>query len=240
MAAIDKNDAMESQPLLRVGVPATGIPATDAPKIPARLWRGSWYHVFGDFSPPDVASCMLAFKAPCVAWGWNQTRALQLHFVRELVRFTLLTTGLAFGIDFGCCAIMMALCPEGVPRPPHHPGHDDMDMGDDDMDGPPVLPKECIPRIAPAYIVFSAVIIAAAISLAMFFARRRTAIRERFGIEGSAKEDIALSLCCAPCALAQETRTLMHEQVHEGVWYGALPSVQAPTFAAPANQKMAV
>lgn len=115
-------------------------------------------------------------------------------------------------------------------------------MRREDMDGPDrhdVL-MECAPRLLPAYLALFAVVLSAAICLMLFFARRRTVIRERFGIEGTTNGDIALYMCCGPCALAQETRTLMHEQVHDGMWYGALPGVQAPVaVAAPVGQKMA-
>lgn len=51
---------------------------------------------------------------------------------------------------------------------------------------------------------------------------RRTALRERFGIEGTRAQDCALWTFCAPCSLAQETRTLMHNNVAEGLWHGPL------------------
>jgi hypothetical protein len=83
-------------------------------------------------------------------------------------------------------------------------------------------------------IAIASAAIALFICIAMFFARRRTALRERFGIEGSPRADTLLYMFCGPCAIAQETRTLMHEQVHEGVWYGPMhcdhstvPKVQA-------------
>lgn len=100
------------------------------------------------------------------------------------------------------------------------------------------LPDECQARIAPAFLALAALILAMCVSLALVLARRRTAMREQFGIEGSAKKDCLLYFFCTPCALAQETRTLMHENVHEGVWYGPLPGVAAPT--APHCQTMTV
>jgi Cys-rich protein (TIGR01571 family) len=238
---------MEQQPLL--GKPATGIPAapTAAPKVAPRQWRNQWYEVFGSGSPVDVAACCLAFKVPCVAWGWNQTRGLQLSFWSELVRFVALTVGVSLGLHLACCVLMMTLCPEGVAdfdddadwhHGPHrlllHPHGDDME------EEGPGIPQECVARVAPAYLVLAGVAITLIIYVSLFFARRRTALRERFGIEGTTTNDQLLYVCCGPCALAQETRTLMHEQVHEGVWYGALPGVAAPATAVPVAQKMAM
>lgn len=78
----------------------------------------------------------------------------------------------------------------------------------------------------------------AVLSYAIWFAaRRRQLIRERFGIEGSLPKDCALWTFCSVCALSQETRTLMHEQVHHGVWHGAIP---APVMAVPAQQAFQV
>lgn len=249
MAAGQTLDTAEGQPLLASGVPV------NAAKVAPREWKRHWTHVLGDCSGSDVAACMLAWKVPCVAWSWNQQRALTLHFGKELLRFILLTAGLAISLHAACCLTMLALCPEAMPN------HDDMD--DDDGPGPrgpgphhggpgfhghhheehpPEIPQECLPRLAPAFILLVAAVIAAIVCVTLFLARRRTAMRERFGIAGSVKEDTLLYLCCAPCALAQETRTLMHEQVHDGVWYGALPGVAPPAaiVAAPAAQKMAV
>lgn len=88
-------------------------------------------------------------------------------------------------------------------------------------------------------IVIASAAVALFICVMMFFAHRRTALRERFGIEGTSRNDALLYVFCCPCAIAQETRTLMHEQVHEGVWYGStLPGVTSA--AAPQTQKMDV
>jgi len=121
----------------------------------------------------------------------------------------------------------------------HH--HHDM-WAEDGPDGPHGIPKECIARVAPAYIALAGLVLALFVYAAVFLARRRTAIRERYGIDGTRREDCLLYTFCAPCALAQETRTLMHEQVHDGIWYGALPGVAPASVpaAVPLPQKMVV
>lgn len=232
---MDKGD-LETTPLMV----ASGVPVPEPIKTPQREWRGKWWHIFGDFSGQDVSACCLAWKFPCIAWAWNSERGLQLSFVRELVRFVLLSVALFIGLHLGCCLVMATLCPQAMP-PPHEHGErpEHFHPGPEEDDEHPGLPQECLQRIIPAYLALFALAISAAICLMLYAARRRTALRERFGIKGCKGEDIALYLCCAPCAIAQETRTLMHEQVHQGVWYGALPGVQAPpALAAPACQKM--
>ena len=47
---------------------------------------------------------------------------------------------------------------------------------------------------------------------------RRHQMRKRFNIPGNEWEDYAVWLCCFPCALCQETRTLAENDVEDGVW----------------------
>jgi Cys-rich protein (TIGR01571 family) len=206
--------------------------------------------MFGDCSGQDVVSCCVAWKFPFLAYGWNQSRALGAvtSFWREVFVFLGLTAGIFLGLHMACCAMMILLCPEGArgPHGGHMHGdhmHGDHMHGDNRMpdsdDGPHGIPQECMARLAPAYLALAAVAITAIVMTATYFGRRRTAMRERFNIEGSSREDCLLYAFCTPCALAQETRTFMHEQVHEGVWYGALPGVHAPiALGVPQAQKM--
>jgi len=228
---------VESQPLLPA--PASA-PSDNVCKVVPRNWRGSWWNIFGECTPSDITALVLTVKTPCIAWGWNQNRTLGFSFLREILRFVGLTVGLGVGIHLACCVTMMMLCPQALPPhpgrdgpgpKPHGPKHGGpADSGPEDgVHEPPEIPEECLARLTPAFIAVAAISIALFICIALFFARRRSAIRARFGIEGSVKEDQLLYVFCAPCALTQETRTLMHEQVHEGVWYGALPGVVAPT-----------
>jgi Cys-rich protein (TIGR01571 family) len=73
----------------------------------------------------------------------------------------------------------------------------------------------------------------------IYAVRARTAMRTKFGIPGSRCRDAAAWTFCGPCALCQETRTLAHNNVHEGVWFGEtvlatpaghpfMPAVQQP------------
>lgn len=43
-------------------------------------------------------------------------------------------------------------------------------------------------------------------------------MRQRFAIPGDEWEDYMMWLCCGPCSLCQETRTLSSNGVEDGVW----------------------
>jgi hypothetical protein len=63
--------------------------------------------------------------------------------------------------------------------------------------------QQCLAAVFPAAVtcaIISTLGIAAVILMA---SRRRTAIRERYGIEGTPMGDCCLWTWCAPCALAQ-------------------------------------
>lgn len=106
------------------------------------------------------------------------------------------------------------------PHPhPHHPHH-------------PMLTEECMLEAGPRLCALAALGITV-LAYTMYWASlRRTALRERFGIAGSRTEDCAVWACCAPCALAQETRTLMHNNVTEGLWHGPLLAPQPQQHSA--------
>ena len=47
---------------------------------------------------------------------------------------------------------------------------------------------------------------------------RRNQMRRRFSIPGDEWEDYFGWLCCGPCSMCQETRTLSANGVEDGVW----------------------
>ena len=57
-------------------------------------------------------------------------------------------------------------------------------------------------------------------AFALYAGYRRHQLRQRFRIEGSEACDYAAWLCCPMCALCQETRTLAHNRVEDGIWLG--------------------
>lgn len=55
---------------------------------------------------------------------------------------------------------------------------------------------------------------------AIYAARQRTLLRQKFQIPGSKCRDLWTWLCCPFCALCQETRTLHANNVTHGEWRG--------------------
>ena len=55
---------------------------------------------------------------------------------------------------------------------------------------------------------------------------RRIQMRRRFGLPGDDVRDYTAWLLCPACALCQETRTLAHNRVDNGMWHG--PLARAP------------
>ena len=47
-------------------------------------------------------------------------------------------------------------------------------------------------------------------------------MRQRFAIPGDEYEDYFYWLCCGPCTLCQETRTLSANNVEDGMWPAAM------------------
>jgi hypothetical protein len=56
-------------------------------------------------------------------------------------------------------------------------------------------------------------------------------MRQRFVIPGDEWEDYAVWLCCGPCSLCQETRTLSSNGVEDGIWPSS--GMKSGTFEKP-------
>lgn len=108
-------------------------------------------------------------------------------------------------------------------------------FGDDGLEGPD-FDAECVMAAAPGLVAVAALAVATFVMVTYWAARRREALRQRFGVEGSFANDFLLWTACAPCALAQETRTLMHNNVHGGLWHGELLGQQQVVVVAPQPQ----
>eukprot|EP00884_Botryococcus_braunii_P003071 jgi/Botrbrau1/12765/Bobra.0238s0004.1 len=83
----------------------------------------------------------------------------------------------------------------------------------------PSLPPAC-KALVPWLLGRGAIDVVAVIIGAAWLSRKRTQIRQRFGIEGSWCKDFCLFCWCNACALAQEYRTLVHNNVDDGTWQG--------------------
>lgn len=79
---------------------------------------------------------------------------------------------------------------------------------------------------------------------AIYAAHHRSQIRQKFGIAGCFLGDCCAWYWCGACALCQETRTLWHNNVVDGVWLGPIHSASdrraqtLPCYTAPTDTKM--
>lgn len=251
MGALD-----EAQPLLKPTAVAT--PADPKADL-QRSWRFPLWKVAGDGSTEDVVAGCMAWQLPLIAFGWNMKRSLQVCFWRELIKIVLVLGGSYVLLSIAAHALVFSCA--GWPEPPAdhmHGGGDPMrsdpmradDMGPNAHGGPggdrhhsPCvlsmvhdLPAECRDNVIGGLAGLSVLAVAVVVTAIVYAARRRQQIREQFGIEGSFKCDLLSWMFCSVCALAQETRTLMVNQVHEGVWYG--PMVNNNVNTVPTAQQM--
>ncbi|MEW5302254.1 MAG: hypothetical protein WDW36_005056 [Sanguina aurantia] len=278
-------------------VPLLFVPAS--PAKPMRGWRGHWATVWGQLAPLDLIAALLTIKVPFAAAAWNNHRALERSFCKEMMMWVCI--GLTYfllamvvqssfmaGRDIGsslaegsersvtradtCVHSLdfhhggMALDSQSVSissngdmlslgassrtgadstnldRPDSNNNNnfardaDDTNHGGPRDHGPHPHPHFALFELPPCLAPHAAWIGAAAVaaililtwSVVMHLARSRQEMRTRFGIPGTFVGDLALWTFCAPCALAQETRTLMHANVSEGMWHGAIEPFSAP------------
>lgn len=95
-----------------------------------------------------------------------------------------------------------------------------------------VADRKAVPECGIATAVVNVAYWSLLSSFALYAGYRRHQMRKRFLIEGSECGDYVTWLCCPTCALAQETRTLAHNNVDDGVWLGPQSPRQSPSAAA--------
>lgn len=223
-------------------------------------WDGHLLHCCGSCNDQGWGSCLLSYFLPCVAFGQNASRALSLSMVAQALLFGFYFYGMK-SLYFMSSFWVAGACPDrseghhhhGGPKGPKGPKGPDsflsgpmasagLDMSAlPDAPMPPPPSEECqraMMTMTLFYVIMSFTVIAGLV----YFARRRTAIRERFGIAGSRLGDFLSWMCCPLCSLCQEHRTLASNNVEGGHWFGKTRLVCAPTtlpiFAAPTSESM--
>lgn len=88
-------------------------------------------------------------------------------------------------------------------------------------------------RLVHTSVLLNLATIVYTIALVIYGASLRTAMRERYGIEGSRFKDFLAWWCCMPCSMCQEARTMAVNNVEAGVWHG--PSNGLPVYYAAAE-----
>ena len=74
-------------------------------------------------------------------------------------------------------------------------------------------------------------------TLLLYGGVRRIAMRKKFNLPGKALDDVCAWIFCAWAALCQETRTLRHNAVLQGVWQG-YQAVEKTRLTAPGAVEM--
>eukprot|EP00884_Botryococcus_braunii_P000873 jgi/Botrbrau1/10787/Bobra.0119s0013.1 len=189
-------------------------------------WLGSWYNCFGDCGLKSWFACITTVLFPFVPSGLTVRSALKaspfVHILIYLVCF-LGVHEAAVLLQSYYVGEARFLCQTAIE------GKDIMDMWNANQ-----LPKECF--TVGAWATATGLVDFAAFLLGVYFlARRRSQLREKFGIAGSLFKDFCLYCWCLQCAICQEYRTMLHNNVRGGIWHG--PSEAAP-YKAPAAQEM--
>ena len=165
-----------------------------------RHWDGHLLQCWGsECSLLGWLVCCVVMWVPCLAYGRNMEQALRKSFFWQAVLYFLLAMGLQSLVN----AMVEITCPFKT--------WERMDTNGELVE---VLHRSCLKyhyaRAAFYPLYFVGII---------YFAYRRNEVRERFNIAGSSMGDFLSWLCCASCALCQETRTIAL-YIKDGHWIG--------------------
>lgn len=192
-----------------------------------KKWRGSLCNCFAGCDLTAWGTCALSQAVPCVLFGLNMKKALRLSALWQALIYIFL-----FGVSSytfaGSSAAAAAHCTPGQ---------------NTSLGGPPSLTGPDTPGCHQAQLASG--IGASGMTLlgllgVIYATYRRKQIREKFGIPGSTLGDFCRWFWCPACALCQETRTLWHNNVTDGVWLGpattqarpaTLPEYTAPSIS---------
>lgn len=251
--------ADETAPLLPHGTASkSDLAVPVALDVTPNKWKGSLVSCCAGCDSTGWGSCLFSYFVPCVAFGQNMKRALNLSALSQAVIYVLLfLSGRA--LYLWSSQAVHAACPP----PPHHGHHghhghhnrtgfeplhtlplpgsfNETEMGDNHHMSPPPMTPECHQAMAAMGATYSLMVLLAVVGIA-YAARRRTQIREKFGIAGSRMGDFCAWCWCAPCALCQETRTIWSNNVCDGAWNGQTPAVSSDaSYSVPAVDDMEV
>lgn len=189
-------------------------------------WHGSWYNCFGDCGVKSWFACILTGLFPFVPSGLTVRSALKANIFVHILIYLVCFGGVhQAGVNLQSYYAGEAryLCKTATA------GKDIMELWNANE-----FPKVCFTvgvwATARGLVDFTAFLLGV-----YFLARRRSQLREKFGIAGSLFKDFCLYCWCLQCAICQEYRTMLHNNVRGGVWHGP---PEAATYKAPAAQEM--
>lgn len=190
--------------------PDASVPVgAPAPSYNRKAWRGGLCECFGDCSAVDFGTCCLVTWVPFVAFGQNMRKAFGMSFIVQMLLVLACLYGAQFFVGvfsaIDCGAPPMAAAPYG--------GDDSSEA--DSSDVPAVKSYEaCMAKWNIIYLLY----IPLTVGFLLYAGYRRNQMRAKFSIPGDEYEDYFFWLCCGPCVLCQETRTMSYHNVEDGTW----------------------
>lgn len=248
-------DGYEAAPLLNQA--EAGVQTPDwQPEQPApRTWHGSLFACCGPSCDAlGWTTCLVTHYLPAVTFGLNSRKAHGKSALRAGLLFaTLMFLSWAHYaaqmslVDGDCLADFMPPPERSTPRR-MGPAFVEADGSihrwaakpfGRPMDTGKLGSPRCMRLMQTCALLNIATLVYGA-ALLVYGAMLRTSMRERFGIQGSRCGDLFAWLCCAPCSMCQEARTLAVNNVEHGQWHGATPGLPVVYFAAAETQAPSV
>eukprot|EP00877_Chromochloris_zofingiensis_P010853 jgi/Chrzof1/6020/Cz17g02040.t1 len=173
-------------------------------------WRTHYCGCLGNCSAEDCMGCGMAHYLPGCAFGWNVSKVLGLSFWKELGKFVLISTTplmlyyiFYFGAFFPC--VMDAA---NAKKQATMSGQQQQD--DDDVVS--YMSSSCKVALIGCVITWYIAALACWVLYGLYVGKRRSQIKARLGVarNDDCCNDCCLHMWCSCCALAQETRTILH------------------------------
>jgi Cys-rich protein (TIGR01571 family) len=217
---------------------------------PPRSWHGHLLNPFGSCDALGWSTCLVTHYCPAVSFALTNRRAFSTSALRAFIIFaTLVVLSVlqrSFWISLSANECLAELPPSeyGSPRrlgpafgaPDGAFSMTDVRARAAKPFGRPIdagkVDSELCHRLVHTSMWLNVATIIYTAYIIVLGARLRTAMRERFGIEGSRFKDVVAWLCCMPCAMCQEARTMAANNVQYGVWHGPVDGM--PIYSAAA------
>lgn len=243
MAASASKDGYEAGPPPAADAPllsemSAAAEAGAQQEQPPRSWHGHLLNPFGSCDALGWSTCLVTHYCPAVSFALTNRRAFSSSALRAFIIFatlvvlSVLQRSFWISLSANQCLADMPPSEFGGPRrlgPAFGAPDGGLSMTDVRARaakpfGRPIdagkVDSELCRRLVHTSTILNLISIVYTAYIIVLGARLRTAMRERFGIEGSRFKDVVAWLCCMPCAMCQEARTMAVNNVEAGVWHG--------------------